>query len=164
MMFSSLSDAVNRYVYLKVAHQFAHCTKSVSAGGKHIIVSGVMRTEVKDAAWEHGFRAGIHHIMMPYDQDDNGQAHFSKLMFQFHEYLKHIMVWSSRTELFHYSQSASGFMNQHVLFHESVSISPHSIADSLLSIVTHQQVRLTESHATHQTSPPASGTTHIHVR
>ena len=84
---------------------------------------------------------------MPYDQDDNGQAHISKLML--HECLKHIMVWSSRAELFHYRQSASGFMNQHVLFHESVSISPHFIADSLLSIITHQQVRLTESHHPH---------------
>ena len=35
-------------------------------------------------------------------------------------------------------------MNQHVLYHESVSISPHFIADSLLSIMTHQQVILTE--------------------
>ena len=115
------------YVYLRVAHQFAHCTKSHSAGGKHVIVSGVMRNEVKDTAWEHGFRAGTHHIMMPYDQDDNGQAHFSKLMF--HECLKHIMGWSSRTQLFHNSQSASGFMNQHVLYHESVSISPHFVLE-----------------------------------
>ena len=35
-------------------------------------LSGVMRNEIKDAAWEHGLRAGIHHIAMPYDQDDNG--------------------------------------------------------------------------------------------
>ena len=140
MMFSSLSDAVSQCVYLKVAHQFARCAKSGSAGGKHISVSGV--NEVKDTAWDNGFRAGIHHIFMPYNQDDSGQAHFSKLML--HEYLKHIMVWSSRPELFHYSQSASGFVNQHVLFHESVSISPRFIADSLLNIMTHQQVRLTE--------------------
>ena len=36
------------------------------------------------------------------------------------------------------------FVSQHVLFHESVSISPHFTADSLLSKMTHQQVRLTE--------------------
>ena len=142
MVLSSISDAVHHYVYLKVAHQFAHCTRSDSAGGKQVIVSGVMRNEVKDTAWQRGFRAGIHYTHMPYDQDDNGQAHFSKLML--HRYLEHIMVWSSRTELFHYSSSASGFMNQHMLFHESVSISPHFSADSLLSIMTHQQVRLTE--------------------
>ena len=41
-----------------------------------------------------------------------------------HEYLKHIIVWSSCPELFHYNQSASLFMNQHVLYHESVSINP----------------------------------------
>ena len=142
MMLSSISDAVNHYVYLKVAHQFAHCTKSDSAGGKHLIISGVILNEVKDTVWQHGFRAGIHHIHMHYDEDDNGQVHFSKLML--HVYLKHIIAWSSCTELFHYSQRASGFTNQHVLYHESVSVSPRFIADSLLSIMTHQQVRLTE--------------------
>ena len=80
MLFSSLSDAVSHYVYLKDAHQFAHCTKSDQAGGKHVIVSGVPRNEVKDTAWEHGFRAGVQHIMATYGQDDSVQAHFSKLM------------------------------------------------------------------------------------
>ena len=62
----------------------------------------------------------------------------------FVSYLKHIMVWSSRTELLHHGQSASAFVNQHVLYRESVSISSHFIEDSLLSIMTHQQARLTE--------------------
>ena len=114
MMFSLVSDAVNCHVYLKVAHQFAHGTKSDAAGGKHVIMSGVMCNEVKDTAWQNELRAGIHHIFMPYGQDDIGQAHFSKLML--HEYLKHITVWSSSAELFHYNQSALGFTNQDVLF------------------------------------------------
>ena len=80
--------------------------------------------------------------MMPFDQEDKGQAHYSKLLIR--EFFKHAMAWPSQTEFYHYSGRASGFMNQHVLYHESVSINPHFIADALINIMTHQQVRLTE--------------------
>ena len=89
MMFSALSDAVSHYVYFKVAHSLAHCTKSDQAGGKHVIVSGAMCNKVDETPWLNGFRAGIHHIMMALDQDDGGQVHYSKLLT--HEFLKH---WS----------------------------------------------------------------------
>ena len=50
---------------------------------------------IEETPWISGFRAGIHHVMMPYDQED-GQ-HYSKLLI--HEFLNHIIVWSSRTDI-----------------------------------------------------------------
>ena len=116
MFFSSLSDAINQYIYLKVAHGFVHKSKSDQSTGRH-----------------------VSHVSLPFEDSDQPHKVFT------HEFLKNIQIWLGVTDLFHHSGSAAGFMSQRVLFHESVSISPFCwIGSLLLSIVDHPQVRLME--------------------
>ena len=61
--------SINHYIYLKVAHSFVHSTKSDQASGKHVIVSGVFRDPIESTQRVNGFRAGIHHSMLPYEDD-----------------------------------------------------------------------------------------------
>ena len=61
-----------------------------------------------------------------------------------HEFLKKNQAWSARADLFHHSSSASGFVNQHVMFHESMSISPYCVSSSLFNIIHHTQVGLAD--------------------
>ena len=87
MMFISISDAVESLCVSQscASVRSLHKVRLSRRNACHHIRS--------HAKWQHGFRARIHHIRMPYDQDDNGQAHFSKLML--HEYLKRIRLHES---------------------------------------------------------------------
>ena len=136
MFFSSLSDAINHYIYLKVAHG-SNNIKSDQASGKHVTLSGIFHNSIESLPFVNGYRADIQHIMLPFEDE---QPH--KVLI--HEFLKKIQIWSARTDVFQHSGNASGFMNTHALYHASVSINPFWISTSLLSNVQDTQVRLPE--------------------
>ena len=138
MLFSSLSDAINCYIYLKVAHGFTHKCKTDESTGRRVIFSGHFKDPIESMPFVHGVTAGIHHVSLPFE--DSSQ--FSKVYLG--EFMEEIQIWSGITDLFHCSGSASAFMSQHVLFHESVSVSARWVDRSLLNIVAIMQVRLTE--------------------
>ena len=60
-----------------------------------------------------------------------------------HQFFSFHQIWSAETEMFNICQSASSFMTQHVLYHESVAISNWYLAETILEIMQHPQVRLT---------------------
>ena len=69
MFFSSVSDAINHYIYFEVAHGFFHNTKSDQASGKHVILSGIFRNHIDSIPFVNGSGAGIHQITLPYEDD-----------------------------------------------------------------------------------------------
>ena len=99
---------------------------------KRIIASGVFRDTIESIPWVNGFRAGIHRVLLPFD--DDAQSH--KILT--HKFLTHIMVCSSRTDLFRYSGGASGFVNQ--LCESACAVSRVSVNQSVL------RQRLTDQH------------------
>ena len=48
-----------------------------------------------------------------------------------HQFFKLHQVWSAETEMFNISQTASSFMTQHVLYHESVAISNWFLSETI---------------------------------
>ena len=61
-----------------------------------------------------------------------------------HQFFTFHQIWSAETEMFNIYQTASSFMTQHVLYHESVAISNWYLSETILEIMQHPQVRLTE--------------------
>ena len=61
-----------------------------------------------------------------------------------HQFFTLHQIWSAETEMFNIYQSASSFMTQRVLYHESVAISNWYLSETILEIMQHPQVRLTE--------------------
>ena len=55
-----------------------------------------------------------------------------------------MQIWSAEREMFNIYQTASSFMTQHVLYHESIAISNWYISETILEIMQNTQVRLTE--------------------
>ena len=137
MLFSSLSDAITHWIYLKVADGFTHNCKSDLGTGRHVIFSGRFRDPIKSTLFINGLRAAVHHVSLPFE--DSSQ--FSKVYIG--EFVEEIQIWSATTDQFHCSGSASRLMSQHVLFHESESVSSHCVDASLLDI-SNTEVGLTE--------------------
>ena len=84
MMFSDLSNAINHYIYLKVAHSFSHNVKNEPSYGKHFIVSGIFKDQLDSTQFVGGARAGIGHITIPIEEDNQ----FIKVYL--HEFLKEL--------------------------------------------------------------------------
>ena len=61
-----------------------------------------------------------------------------------HQFFKNHQIWAAQTELFSHNQSASLFMQSHVLYHESVSVSSWFMSETIVDIIQNTQVRLTE--------------------
>ena len=61
-----------------------------------------------------------------------------------HQFFSFHQIWSAETEMLNIYQSASSFMTQHVLYHESVAIANWYLSETILEIMQHPQVRLTE--------------------
>ena len=53
------------------------------------------------------------------------------LKFKLNEYFTDVMIFSTRISFFKVNKSANEFMQHHVLFHESISLSHWMISDSL---------------------------------
>ena len=61
-----------------------------------------------------------------------------------HQFFSFRQIWSAETEMFNIYQSASSFMTQHALYHESVAISKWYLSETILEIMQHPQVKLTK--------------------
>ena len=138
--FKCLSDTINHWIYLKVAHRITHNSKSEVGRGRHVILSGHFKDPIEATPFSNGLRAGISHASLAYE--DSSQ--FVKVYLV--EFMAEIQVWSAITDQFHCANSASGLMSRHVLFHESVSASLYWMDSSILSITSMCQTRKSGSH------------------
>ena len=143
-MFNRIGDAINHLYYLRVAHGFMFNCHSESGHGRYYIYSGKLRGKVEDIPEvSEESRARILRIVI--DQDSmayTDQVKYKKV--KLHQFFTFHQIWSAETEMFNLSQTASSFMTQHVLFHESVAISHCYLSETILEIMQHPQVRLTE--------------------
>ena len=79
--------------------------------------------------------------------DKDSMSYEDEVMFKkvkLHQFLSSHQIWSAETEMFSFSQTASSFMTEHVLYHASVVISNWYPSETILEIMQHPQVRLTE--------------------
>ena len=70
------------------------------------------------------------------------EVEFKKV--KLHQFFKDHQIWAAQTELFSHNQSASSFMQSHVLYHESVSVSSWFMSETIVDIIQNTQIRLTE--------------------
>ena len=143
-MLNRLGDAVNHLYYLRVAHSFMFNCHSESGHGRYYIFSGTLRSKVDDIPEiTEESRARILRIVI--DQDSmsyTDEVKYRKVKLR--QFFKFHQIWSAETEMFNLSQTASSFMTQYVLYHESVAISNSYMSETILEIMQHPQVRLTE--------------------
>ena len=143
-MFNRLGDAINHLYYLRVAHGFMFNCHSESGHGRYYIYSGTLRGKVQDIPEiTEEVRARILRIVI----DKDSMSYEDEVMLKkvkLHQFFSSHQIWSAATEMFTFSQTASSFMTQHVLYHESVAISNWYLSGTILEIMQHPQVRLTE--------------------
>ena len=136
MWFNSLSDALKHCLYLRMAHALLCNTAGDSASGVVYLYLGTIRQSLEGSSIKAGRRAHIGHLTIPAPE-----SQFSKV--KMNDYFADFMIFSARASLFEVSESASEFMQYHVLYHQSTSLSPWWISDSLKDI-TLSPVRLNE--------------------
>ena len=112
--------------YLRVAHSFMFNCHSETGHGRYYIYSGTLMGQSR----RHPGSVRGSQGKNPQDRHRSG---FNGLHRS-----------GQAQEMFNMYQSASSFMNQHVLFHESVAISNWYLSETILEIMQHPQVRLTE--------------------
>ena len=143
-MFDRIGDAINHLYYLRVAHGFVFNCHSETGHGRYYIYSGTLRGKVEDIREvSEDTRARILRIVI--DQDSmsyTDQVKYKKV--KLHQFFTFHQIWSAETEMFNIYQTASSFMTQHVLHRESVAISNWYLSETILEIMQHPQVRLTE--------------------
>ena len=138
MWLNSLLDAVNHWIYLKVAHSLCFNSKVEGGHGKYYIFSG----SITGLANKDGRRARINHLTIPSHTHQTNHRSLSKCSWLSSS--QRFTVWGAIPKQFHISKSAVKLTSTHVLFHESVSVSPYWVDLSLKDGVSNTQVRLTE--------------------
>ena len=115
-----------------------------SGHGRYYICSGTLRGKVQDIPEvSEEVRARILRIVIdPESMSFTDEVKYKKV--KLHQFFSNHQIWSAQTELLNITQSASSFMTQHVLFHESVSISSWLMSETILEIICNTQVGLTE--------------------
>ena len=119
--FHSLSGARNRCLYLRMAHGHLFNKVEDSGSGVFYLYSVTLRHSLERSKLTSGRRAPINHLTLSSDEA-HPEAEFSK--FNMSEYFTDIMVFSARASLFEVSKSACEFTQHHVLYHESIALSP----------------------------------------
>ena len=143
-MFNRIGDAVNHLYYLRVAHGSMFNCHSESGHGRYYIYSGTLRGKVEDIP-EVSEESRARILRTVIDQDSmsyTNEVKYKKV--KLHQFFSFHQIWSAETEMFNIYQTASSFMTQHVLYHESVAISNWYLSETVLEIMQHPQVRLTE--------------------
>ena len=143
-MFNRIGDAINHLYYLRVAHSFMFNCHSESGHGRYYIYSGTLRGKVQDIP-EVSEEARSRILRIVIDKESmsfTDEVKFKKV--KLHQFFRFHQIWSAETEMFNISQTASSFMTQHVLFHESVAVSAWYLSETILEIMQNKQVRLTE--------------------
>ena len=146
-MFNRIGDAINHLYYLRVAHGFMFNCSSVTPRQViwkilHLLrdtqrQSGRHTRNVRGVKGKHPqdrHRSGFNVI--------HGRVKYKKV--KLHQFFTFHQIWSAETEMFNIYQSASSLMTQHVLYHELVAISNWYLSETILEIMQHPQVRLTE--------------------
>ena len=142
-MFNRIGDAINHLYYLRVAHGFMFNCHSESGHGRYYIYSGALRGKVEDIPEvSEESRARILRIVI--DQDSMAYTDLVKYKVKLRQFFTFHQIWSADTAMFSIYQTASSFMTQHALNHESVASSNWYLSETILEIIQHPQVRLTE--------------------
>ena len=141
-MFNRLGDAVSHMCYLRVAHGFMFNSHVESGHGRYFIYSGTLRAQdIRQVSEE--VRARILRIVIDHESMSfTDEVEFKKV--KLHQFFKNHQIWAAQTELFSHNQSPSSFMQSHVLYHESVSVSSWFMSETIFDIIQNTQVRLTE--------------------
>ena len=115
-----------------------------SGHGRYYIYSGTLRGEVQDIP-QASEEVRVRILRIVIDQESmsfTDEVEFKKV--KLHQFFSNHQIWAAQTELLSHSQTASSFMQSHVLYHESVSVSSWYMSESVIDITQNTQVRLTE--------------------
>ena len=140
--FNRFGAAINHMYYLRVAHSFTFNCHSESAQGRYYVYSGTLRGSRRP--WVvRGSKVKFLRLVIDKDSMSfTDEVKYKKV--KLHQFFRFHQIWSAETEMFNISRTASSFMTQHVLYHEPVAISNWYLSETILEIMQHPQVRLTQ--------------------
>ena len=108
---------------------------SETGHGRYYIYSGTLRGKVEDIPEvSEDTRARILRIVI----DQNSMMYTDQVKYKkvkLHQFFTFHQIWSAETEMFNIYRTASSFMTQHVLYHESVAISNWYLSETILEII-----------------------------